>query len=1728
MAQRPPSRPAGGDSPRGNWRTPGRKAPVKRDTPLYGRSETSHSGLWWKRVLSLLLVFVLVLVFIAVIRWIPRSTPLIVMTVTDYAAPAPPNGWAKEDAAALRASWPLNGAWKDYWNNIRVEVAEKSASTGDLFIETALEMLRAQPAGGPQKNVRVLYLSAHGVVNSSGEPCLLLANPRDDQATKIWPGANAELPLVSLPQLIGKLRDEAKQNRGAKFVVLLESNRIDSDWRLGVLENNFASSLTKYMNENATPGDNSVVLINSASPGEVAQAYPEYGASGFGMFARAGLLGAADTDNDRKVELHELRDYLRKNVDVLAQQGRYRTQQPQLLPTDAADFAVAYAQDRNVDPLAGTSGVTAEALQEKWSSTYSLWQKHTQLTHYHDDLNDAREVTALHLPSLVALEQGLLRLDQLCDAGSAYSSEFQALEASLQRLTGQLLEVAKTQSSLPRTLPAASGANDAQAGSPGPAIPEFEMLRTIVAGGEEKAAALEKWKALPLATQQYYLFHWLASEPEPSFDAGLALLTAPATPLMLAKEPVGIRSLRRFRADGSLPTAVGGNRSLLQKVLDLRSTIDLFADGAGDLRAQYVAIPYVLSADAARRDGEDRLFTGDIPGVDAALAKATSSYQGDIHDSRNIASWYALRDTVWMEVPYYAQWSLTLQRETTNGSAEQAEANALVDHVRRAIELSARLTQGLEWLTEAVRGQSDTTDVGALTKQINALGGDVLLQRLTLRRAFQTAMQECNTGAYDRANLADVLRVLRVPLSSPARQSLRERYLQILTKQRAPSLVKVIEDEKAASTKGNLIQPANLSEIAKLGVHPGEQLWRACKRLPVAISSLKLDELSTTWEPAKPSNTTPSVAATAVATQLGLVRDVEPTAPRNTLSGADQKSRLVLPFATLPGNFDEAETGLGHPQQKLLDCDRHHYLVLQAERTLDDFWGAADAPATAAHQGDYFALVTDDYLQEAGRLYSNQSEPLRAAQQKLALRKQASQQLLQEIARANIAGTPIEGTQTFERTINWLDSDLKGRVNGLPAGQAALYTITNTGARGSILLRQSGAGEFQPEIAQPIAASGASSAVLPPKLDFQFGNDAGADSSFDLVFYYRSHGERQLVGVGKLVPGPLTVWEKPPSQRPQVVVQGDAGPEPNVGSVAILLDCSHSMEAKFGGKETRMQVALNALRDITDELQRNGQKDFTIWLFGHRRYVPTDAEFKTPQFKLGPNRYATPFNPAFGADDPTVHFHNDVQQVWPAEKAPPLHSLLNPETLTIRPWGRTPLYNAMYQAIAKDLAKRDKAAPRRMIVLSDGDNFTRAPEDAQLTYVPKWEYDAKDDKSATDLIKALKDDFGENFAQRIELHVVDLTNGGATAIRDDKVVETVKGTFHPAGNLDELKRVLKQAAGLYQYAIYDDSRQEYVARNVPLGVIKEIDNYAGHQFSVRLEGTSATKESHFELAGGEKLTFGIKHEDGQPRVVPVRPRFEESAAQTVANPIRTTNDDDFFPKEFRVVLVVPQRVGAGDVEFRIAVQNQMAERFSPRPKAAWIVIEPGNTVEGTWTPAGEEYIFSDLTFQFDQPVPVLRQVARAWPRSAKEARVQAWFSLQDWPSLTGEPLRKVRVSSADEEENFKWKPAGVPDNLRCAVQINPRPEGGAYVIVTQLTDGTTPPALRVKLSREPDVIRRQYYRAPHAGRVQHVFEYRTASPDALLEEFLDIQTLDKLKPLAAHLKEPVVIRVPEN
>src|SRR5690606_13536129 len=153
----------------------------------------------------------------------PRQTPLVALHVTSYAPQMelPPNEQAAEDYQRFRQAFLVRSANRGKRvGNVNIGFWEQPGDDGVVQRSTLLDLLvkplsnnRFRP-GGPKKNIVMFYISAHGVVNDRGEPCLLTS---DSSATKAaeW---------LTVEELLKRLLDHPEYGRqsSVKKIVCLD------------------------------------------------------------------------------------------------------------------------------------------------------------------------------------------------------------------------------------------------------------------------------------------------------------------------------------------------------------------------------------------------------------------------------------------------------------------------------------------------------------------------------------------------------------------------------------------------------------------------------------------------------------------------------------------------------------------------------------------------------------------------------------------------------------------------------------------------------------------------------------------------------------------------------------------------------------------------------------------------------------------------------------------------------------------------------------------------------------------------------------------------------------------------------------------------------------------------------------------------------------------------------------------------------------------------------------------------------------------------------------------------------------------------------------------------------------------------------------------------------------------------------------------------------------------
>lgn len=290
----------------------------------------------------------------------------------------PPNAYGHEDARSflqLHEQNPKQFPSQDVvWENLL---------DGDVLLSQIGEELRDLEG----KNL-VVFCSLHGFVKSESEGRAASAQlfAIDAEADSAYT-ENAR-HLVPVRELVRKLEETPAQ----RILLLLDASRIDANWRLGILANDFAAQLAAELDEEIGPNSR-LQVICAAGPNEASWTSADYsgGRSVFAEHAVNGLLreadgwgvdegGAAGPDHhnaDSRVTASELYAYVKYQVAEWARKNRGVPQTVWRFPAEAPDFelvqirkppapddvAVA-AADAETEPPSDESQPPADATKE--------------------------------------------------------------------------------------------------------------------------------------------------------------------------------------------------------------------------------------------------------------------------------------------------------------------------------------------------------------------------------------------------------------------------------------------------------------------------------------------------------------------------------------------------------------------------------------------------------------------------------------------------------------------------------------------------------------------------------------------------------------------------------------------------------------------------------------------------------------------------------------------------------------------------------------------------------------------------------------------------------------------------------------------------------------------------------------------------------------------------------------------------------------------------------------------------------------------------------------------------------------------------------------------------------------------------------------------------------------------------------------------------------------------
>jgi len=1653
MAPRDANVPSGGSSgkskpARAGWRSNSARTPapvrdgVSRSWWNVRRTEPTHDANFRaKLAVSIVLLATLVAAFVIFLREKPTKVPMVALAATYRGSHLlPPNSWTIEDFERFEGQLANRGpggflSADAGLGEVDVRVFRDDWIGGPRQGENALvqlrDLLKPVVPGGPKSNVVLIYISAHGVVNKDGDPCLLLEDSAPLDATT-W------LPVRSLCEQICEVKPSER------IVLILDCNRIEVSGQCGLLYNSFAERLRQLVEDKLDKKlCRNLVVLNSTDPGEVAWAAPELGGSAFGYFFCQALSGAADRDDDGELSLYELNEYLRRRVDRWVVDHRSGSQRPMepLFVEDKQDFPLAYCGASQATPA------LAEAETRRLEEAYGRWHREqdwdavANLWILHDKLRDEK---LYHVDPLAwaAFERGLLRLEQLLLAGKAYERECrelperlrQAIDAAAQKrkqdvalynlpLVGQFTTVLPKADAKPESIPV----------EPDPAEAALSPHDRYYRQANRAWTGLLKKNPITLQDS----------------SAALGMIKEP-----LGKDGADLVEVHFLRVLGRyLDKPVSAANDLVERAIRSRQQAERAAAPA-DERVQYWVSRHLDKGDSARRDAEDLLFVG-APAADdknAARAdfdqhekRAWQSAEDDYLTAQSVAEEtgkaFDLRDRGWARAPYLALWQwgerIRPQQDAAlrTGESQRPEQqrpeqwDRLMSVVRQLHILSRELDESLA--TADQRPTADATPAsGGIWKRPNTekLNEDLRL----LEAAFEAISIRLDDEGKQQENLVKIERHLALPLVSAShRNSLRERFLSLLQDKYEANKRSPGDPQSGLSSQGVDQKNAPFSHPDLLGGFPNHPYVAllTIDTEPVAEKPPAAGAAKPTWadqlgqlavQGDKVRTALGSLTASVTRSldesrkQLAQVHDRLSENPEKSDKSLDLKKiadvrrgrsdadRLVRAAAALCDYENVSD-----PTPELRKFDLHQLMLRQCQRTLDDFWGPAGPSGKP-----YFELVAQDYLRAAeGLCREPDAVALRAhCAGLLARRSKAAQTLL------TAASTEDLSIRNQEQELVQLPLAVRRRSDDLPRGVAAAFVRHTDGQGGELVpltkrrpgsaAGGDGAGSWIRRIGVPTegAPAAALGIVEQPAdgmgVDYWFKPESNR-TALEAVICYRGH--ELPSGIEIAPPGVRIVYEPKRPPAPSVRVRGD---EKVPTSVMFIFDCSASMhERDFprgdGTTVRRLDGARDTLISILKQPSLRQFRGVGLRIYGHRFGQNKKSEVQLSKFANAQRQRALAAGTPFAQRHPGA----DVELAFPSEFLDQQRRDEMISTLgSLESWGFTPLYLAISDAVNDPRPKDER---RRIIAITDGFNeqggvgiesqvTARALEDLLIAHP----------KVTLDIIG-----FGNEFSRDARAKAQDLADMKRIAARQG-------GGFYQAATAgDLLKRILKSLS-LGKFEVVP-------AGSPPTETEKfELENETWHgeepprsaaglqrrhkKYDVRVvEIDSPVRPSMpIELEGGEALELYLERAGNTPQLAyryydPDR-KLDLRSRDAAAVDERLNLLGRILPpagagirdrgKYWLASLTPAWQSQERLAKFFISIQNYTLTKFSPRPAEAWIEITPINE-DGEV--GGAVYRFCDLDFASGRPVPVLECEARRFPHdTCKKARTQVWFSME--------------------------------------------------------------------------------------------------------------------------------------
>lgn len=544
---------------------------------------------------------------------------------------------------------------------------------GDVKWDELLGKSRAKPL--------VIYISAQGAADDLG-PYLLPSDATGAVSERIRLSALLDY-LATLPTYTPKL-------------LILNTTQIASDWRLGILNNDFARALAAL--EPRVRAIPQLVVLCASDVDQQSAVCEAWRRTTFGHYFLEGLRGAAhDCDNDRRLDVNELQQWVDEQLRDWSRAHRGLGQQTLLLPRgeDGARRA------RRIDLAVIERGYKHETAPLAASFTppaqlQAAWQQ------YEQSLTELPEVLAQNPAGWREYEATLLRYDELVAAGD--ETHAAALQSRLSTMAANLArDPLPPPMSLQNSLAMFSVSGDcelplADAGQLVSALWEAAPIQQTQLWAAQQAKYQSNATNLHLLRIAAFSLLVDRAVDDPAGNLARASQIAQQIASPLHPLPVEIQWLAML--DRYLPPAAlsenGGER--IGRAIRLRGLAEQAAvahtENACPLAAEvapWIAAD-VAAADVQRRSGEDLLFgqPADREQADSYFTAAEAGYRRALARAQLVRTAIATRNRAFVQLPFYGVWlagdalaseagETQYQAVLTNLEAQWRDVHALAD-----------------------------------------------------------------------------------------------------------------------------------------------------------------------------------------------------------------------------------------------------------------------------------------------------------------------------------------------------------------------------------------------------------------------------------------------------------------------------------------------------------------------------------------------------------------------------------------------------------------------------------------------------------------------------------------------------------------------------------------------------------------------------------------------------------------------------------------------------------------------------------------------------------------------------------------------------------------------------------------------------------------------------------------------------------------------------------------